>query len=110
MKSFAIFALSLLAVFFRANAWCVPWSKAGSINLCKGRGKTDCVSKEDDNSCGHLGGEYYVSGFTNGAYDCTIFRNFRCRVTWGDDIIRVNNFGRNFPFEPVSFRCPCVPR
>jgi hypothetical protein len=52
--------------------------RGGTLNVCKQKGRINCLSVVSQNTCINLIGGPFVSGFTGGNYQCTVFRNRGC--------------------------------
>ncbi|KAA8892592.1 hypothetical protein FN846DRAFT_896715 [Sphaerosporella brunnea] len=101
--SAALLPIALIAT--GANAWCAPWNDGGVLQVCKNKGKTNCLGASSDDTCVNLIGGPFVSGFAGGPYSCTIYSENGCQGT----AVSVDNAGwSSFPFTAYSFRCPCV--
>lgn len=94
----------LLCVLAGAEEPAIAACRGGTLNVCKREGKVDCLSVVSSNVCINLIGGPFVSGFSGGNYQCTVFKNKGC----GGSTNFVNSFGTNkFTFVPQSLRCPC---
>ncbi|KAG5681284.1 hypothetical protein PVAND_010735 [Polypedilum vanderplanki] len=82
------------------------WPKTGGVlNVCKREGKADCIGVTSSSTCINLVGGPFVSGFTTGNYQCTIYSSTGCSGT----TISVDRSGwSRFPITPKSLKCPCV--
>ncbi len=102
-----IFLVTLAFSFdlmIQAEGVCFPWQGAGTINLCKNPGKTNCLGVSSGNTCINLIGGPFVSGYSSGGYSCTIYAGRGC----ADTAISVDREGwSRFPITPLSIRCPC---
>jgi hypothetical protein len=78
--------------------------RGGTLNVCKQKGRINCLSVVSQNTCINLIGGPFVSGFTGGNYQCTVFKNRGC----GGSTNFVNSFGGDFTFTAASLRCPCT--
>lgn len=82
----------------------MPWNTGGIINICKKEYRVNCVLKSSTNTCLNLSGGPYYSGFSSGP-KCTIYSASGCAGTR----ITVDSTGYDiFPFQPKSFKCPCM--
>jgi hypothetical protein len=101
------FIVSIFAIFciiVAVQSACPPWKSGGTINVCKNRGKSNCIGVSSTNTCINLVGGPFVSGFSSSAA-CTIYSGLGCSGT----SISVDRSGwANFPITPKSVRCPCV--
>lgn len=110
MNRSSILTLTLLAVVFRANAWCFPWDRGGVMSLCKKPDKIDCVTIQSNDECVYLSPEY-KSGFQGGRYSCRIYSWHNCpkpNLQGIQATVNGNGFD-DFPFRVLSFKCPCIP-
>lgn len=105
-RSFLFFIVGISYLISITSAFCPPWQGGGTINVCKQRGKSNCLGVGSTNTCINLIGGPFVSGFTTGGgYSCTIYSGLACSGT----SVSVNRSGwSSFPITPKSFRCPCV--
>lgn len=107
MKRLVLLVLTLSTVFLAVNAMCMPWQDEGRIYFCANLNKTQC----NWGSGGSLfcitysGGIPAVSAYTDGDYNCMIFREDYCR----GEFEFVNRTGFSpLPFTVKTFKCPCL--
>lgn len=105
MSRFHILIVVFISAFIGAEALCPPWQGGGTLNVCKNQGKTNCIGVSSSNTCINLTGGPFISGFSSGGYQCTIYSGLACSGTG----ITVNRSGwAKFPITPKSLRCPCI--
>lgn len=106
MSRFLLFALTFLTALLDINAQCWPWQDPGKMYFCGNPDKTKCNWRIGKFNCiNYRGGVPAVSGYTDGDYECKIYKGDDCE----GNIEYVNKTGWSpFPFTPKSYRCPCV--
>lgn len=95
----------LAAQIWEADAWCSPWKTGSSMYVCKQWGKHDCINVNSGDACINLVGGPFVSGYSAGSHECTIYTEVAC----GGDDYNVDSEGYSgFRQQARSLRCPCV--
>lgn len=105
MNRIILFAISVLIVLVESEAYCSPWQEDGTINVCKFEGKKKCLQTSSSNSCINLFGGPFVSGYSSGSYNCTIYERVGCK----GNSQSVDQSGHSkFLFNAAAYKCPCI--